>query len=169
MFPHTDEKKMENERLKMAGRVVFTHFDKEGKVIKRWRCDNLVVNRGKEIVAKLLNGVVTNFFDYIQIGVGTTEKIEGEIVKVTHMPREDDTALEGYYMEGAAKRSYDEYYKGARWSYTFGFIEPVTITEAGLFDGPHDTAPNMLSRVVFPAEVIEASECLLVVWIISFR
>src|SRR4030042_40041 len=33
---------------------------------------NLVVNAGKAAVAGLINGVVTNFFEYVGVGIGTT-------------------------------------------------------------------------------------------------
>jgi hypothetical protein len=139
------------EGIKLTGEITFIHRDKEGNVKEIDVIKNLVVNKGKEIAAKLLNGVVTNFFDYIQIGTGTTAPVPG------------NTALETYYSEGAATCAYEADYK-AKLSYTFAFSEVVTITESGVFDGPHGGAPNMLARQTFSGKAMGVGESLEVVW-----
>jgi len=142
------------EEIKLKGEIEITHRDKDGKVIEKEIVKNLIVNKGKEFAAKLLNGVVTNFFDYLQIGTGTTG------------PTVTNTALETYYSEGAAACSYEADYK-ARLSYTFGFSESVTITESGVFDGPQVGPPNMFARQTFSGKVMSSGESLEVVWTVT--
>jgi hypothetical protein len=139
------------EGIKLSGEITFIHRDKDGNVKEIDVIKNLVVNKGKEIAAKLLNGVVTNFFDYIQLGTGTTA------------PTLTDTALQTYYSEGAATCAYEADYK-AKWSYTFAFSESVTITESGIFDGPHGGAPNIGARQTFSGKPMLIGESLEVVW-----
>lgn len=140
--------------IKLRGEVEFIHRDKEGKIIERTKIENLIVNKGKEIVAKLINGVATNFFDYIQIGTGMTGPAPG------------NTTLETYYAEGAATCAYEADYK-ARFSYTFNFAESVTITESGVFDGARVGSPNMLARQTFSGKGMSSGESLEVVWTVT--
>jgi len=146
--------KIEEGEIYLRGEFELIGRDKNGKIKFREKHKNLIVNKGKEIAAKLLNGVVTNFFDYIQIGTGTTS------------PAATDTALAAYYSEGAASLSYEADYK-AKFAHTFTFTEAVTIRESGVFDGPHSAGPNMLARQTFSGKAMASGESLEVVWTIT--
>jgi len=148
------ENRGEKETIKLSGEILFIHRDREGNIIEKDRVKNLIVNKGKEIAAKLLNGVVTNFFNYIQIGTGTAA------------PTADDTELQVYYAEGQAACSYETDFK-AKWAYTFVFSESVTLTESGIFDGPKSSNPNMLARQTFSGKSVSGGESLEVVWTIT--
>lgn len=138
----------------LSGEVELIHRDKDGNIIDKQKIKNLIVNVGKEYVAKLINGVVTDPFTYIQIGTGTTA------------PVSTNTTLETFYAEGSAACSYEADYK-ARFAYTFNFTESVTITESGIFDGLQATSPHMLSRRTFTGKAMSATESLEVIWTIT--
>jgi hypothetical protein len=142
------------DEIKLSGAVTFVHRGVDGKVKEIDVVKNLIVNKGKEVVAKLINGVTTDFFDYIQIGTGTTA------------PAATDTALQTYYSEGLASRTYEADYR-ARLAFTFSFAESVTITESGVFDKAKAASPNMLARQTFAGKAMASGESLEVVWTIT--
>jgi len=139
--------------IKLRGELKLIRRDIDGEIIDVLRKKNLIVNKGKEIVAKLINGVHTKPFKYIQIGTGTAS------------PTASDTALQSYYAEGEATVSYEADFK-CKWAYTFTFNEAVSITEAGLFDDTVSANPNMLARQTFSARDMQAGQSLEVIWVI---
>jgi len=145
---------MSKEEIKIVGEVELISRDKEGKIKDRQKIKNVVVNKGKELMAKLLNGVSTKYFRYIQIGTGTTA------------PSNTDTALEAFYAEKEASCSYQSDFK-AVFSATFTFGETVTITESGVFNDAKAASPDMLCRQTFAGKTYSSGESLEVVWTIT--
>jgi len=139
--------------IRLRGELRLIRRDIDGRILDELRKKNLIVDKGKEIVAKLINGVHTKPFKYIQIGTGTAS------------PTASDTALQSYYAEGEATVSYEADFK-CKWAYTFTFNESVSITEAGLFDDSHSASPNMLARQTFSARDMQAGQSLEVIWVI---
>lgn len=141
--------------------LVITHRDKDGNVVSEEHLEDLIVNKGKEFAAKLLNGVSTNPFDYIQIGEGTTPPVVGD----TAMEDQTNKAL---YEDGEkfASVTYVADYK-ARLSCTFSFTGSVSITESGVMDRPQGESPNMLCRRTFGAKNMNDGEALGVIWTIT--
>jgi len=106
---------------------------------------DLVTDVGLEFIAKLINGVVTDFFEYMAIGTGTTGPANG------------DTALEAEITTGGGARassttSYEASYK-AKWINTFNFTATFAVTEEGILDAA--TAGNLLARHVFAVKNVE--------------
>ena len=68
--------------VKMTGRLNFKLWDVDGTLILDRDIDNLIVNNGKAVMAGLLNGVVTDFFEHIAIGdqVSPTAESVGDTV-----------------------------------------------------------------------------------------
>jgi hypothetical protein len=127
---------------------------RDGVIISNATIKNLVLNVGKEFVAKLINGLHVAPFTHIQIGNGDNA------AAVT------DTHLYTFYTEAIGAASYAEGYKAVL-SYTFQFNESTTICEAGLCDGVQAASPHMLSRQVFAGRDVIKDDLLQVTWRIT--
>lgn len=151
----TDEKIETHDELTMILR------DKSGNIKSEDRFDDLIVNKGKEMMAKLLIGVSINPFDYIQIGEGSTAPT------LTDIALEDQTNKTLYENgENQATCIYEADYK-AKLSATFVFSDSVSITESGVFDGLLSGPPNMLCRQVFSSREAETGDTAEIVWTIT--
>lgn len=139
------------ERLKLRGNVIIERRTKDGKVIDREELKNLIVNVGKERVAKLLTqGVGGTAFGYIAIG----ESGSGDSVAV------GDTALVSEVTRAQADDgggNYEADYK-AIWekTFTFGSGESYSIKEAGISDSASESGQTLLDRFVFTAKEVDA-------------
>jgi len=133
--------------LKLTGTVVIERRKKNGKVIDRQNLKNLIVNSGKEHVAKLIGGLVSglNEFQSIAIGTGTTSATA------------TDTSLETEVTRALASKSYEASYKAVfEKTFSFNSGESYNITEAGLFDSNTESGSTMLDRFVFTAKEVDA-------------
>lgn len=131
--------------LKLKGDVVIERRRKDGSVIDRQELKNLVVNAGKERVAKMLNGVESTYFRAIAIGTGTTS------------PLGVDTTLESEVTRATASLSYLADYKAIfEHTFEFGSGESYAITEAGVFDSATVSGSTMLDRFTFSAKNVDA-------------
>ena len=133
--------------IKITGDVVIERRRKDGSVIDREELKNLIVNVGKERVAKLIaEGVGTGLtgFSYIAIGTGITG------VLVT------DSSLETEVERESATVGYEASYK-ATFSKTFVFEtgDSYAITEAGVGDSASSTGDTLLDRFVFSAKNVD--------------
>lgn len=127
--------------------------DKNGRILSIERKKNVITDAGKAHVAKLLGGLVSDYFSYIQIGTGTAS------------PSASDTSLQSYYAEKEASVSVSG--SSVVFGATFSFSEDVTITESGVFSGAKATSPVMLCRQVFAGKSMSAGQYLEVVWTIG--
>jgi len=142
------------EKIKLKGICTIIVRDRNGKILSVERKENVITDAGREHVAKLLGGLETAHFSYIQIGRGMTP------------PSSSDTSLEVYYAEKEASVSF----KGLSsvvFAATFSFSESVMISESGIFSGPQETSPVMLCRQVFAGKSMTAGQYLEVVWTIG--
>lgn len=110
-----------------------------GQVKDERSIHNLVVTNGKSRIAQLINGVSTNFFEYVGIGTGTTSPVVG------------DTDLEAEVTRELATTSEDPT-GTAKWVnvFTFSSGESYAITETGIFDGSASGA-TLMNRSTFSA------------------
>ena len=141
------------EGLKLIGELTITVKDKEGKVKDTETVRNLIVNVGKAEVARLINGVSTKPFQWLQVGGGGTS------------PTPDDTALEDFIAEGQATVEYEADNK-ARWTYTFTFAAATILREAGIFNDQYTNSPVMLARQIYNDKPVSAGESVEVVWVV---
>lgn len=138
--------------IHITGEYEIIHKDRYGNIKERFVISNLVVNSGKEQIAKLINGISTAYFNRLQIGTGTVS------------PTVVDTALNQFYMEGVATRTYET--NKSVFKVTFMFNEHVFLSEAGVFNGVRNvqTPPVMLSRGVFAPREVQPEEAIEVTW-----
>lgn len=130
--------------LKLRGDVVIERRTKDGKVIEKEELKNLIVNVGKERVAKMLNNVDGTYFRAIAIGTGTTSPVVG------------NTALETEITRALASLSYEANYKAIfEKTFVFGSGDNYDITEAGILDN-ETSGGTMLDRFTFSAKSVDA-------------
>jgi len=131
-------------KLVLKGEAII-ELRRDGKVIDKEHVKNLIVNAGKERVAKLLNGESSTEFGYLAIGTGTTSPTAG------------DTALETEVARASATKGYEANYK-ATWEKTFSFGsgEEYDITEAGVSDSATESGATLLDRLTFSAKSVDS-------------
>ena len=134
----------------ISGHGEFEIRRQDGTVVERWEADNTIVNKGKEIVAKLLNGVTSTYFRAIAIGTGVTAVAVG------------NTTLETESKRALATLSYLADYKAIlEHTFTFESGETFDITEAGVLDNS-TSGGNLLDRFTFSAKTVDVDTTLYV-------
>ncbi len=124
---------------------------RNGKVIATVSMHNLTTTIGKEIAAKLLGGITSRVFNYIQIGSGTTAAVIG------------DTTLVTFYKEKVGAAAYVSP-SILNINAIIDVTSTVSLTEAGLFDDVLANAPDLLARVVFTAVAAVSGDKFNVTW-----
>lgn len=140
--------KNSNDNIELKGTAIIERRTKDGKVIDRDIVKNLIVNTGKEHVAKLIGGLVSGISEFttVAIGEGTTSATV------------NDTALENEAKRALATKSYEASYKAVfEKTFNFGSGESYSITEAGIFDSAVESGSTMLDRFVFSAKAVDDS------------
>jgi len=135
------------EELKLRGEMLFELRKKDGTVIDKEVIENVIVNSGKERVAKLIGeGIDTGLTGFSYIAIGTDNTGEGA----------SDTALGAEVKREAASVSYEANYKAVfEKTFDFGTGESYAIVEAGLFDNATETGSVMLNRKTFTAKNVD--------------
>jgi hypothetical protein len=107
---------------------------------------NLVTTKGKEIIAKQLNGVTTAPVTAIAIGTGTTSPVAGN----TALETESTTNGGARGAATASNATVTTTGDTAQWVKTFTFTGSIAVTEEGLLDN-NTSGGNMLARNTFAA------------------
>ncbi len=133
--------------IKITGDVVIERRKKDGSVIDREELKNVIVNSGKERVAKLIAedvGTGLTGFSYLAIGTGVTGALATDSSLETEVARESATV------------AYEASYK-ATFEKTFEFAtgEDANITEAGVGDSASSTGDTLLDRFTFSAKAVD--------------
>lgn len=139
------------EEVKLSGICTVILRDRNKRIISIERRKNVITDIGKAHIAKLMGGLETAYFSYIQVGQGTTP------------PSPSDTSLESYYAEKRATVSFLSP-SSLVFSAMFSFTETVTITEAGIFSGEAASSPIMLCRGVFEEKTVSPGQYLEISW-----
>ncbi len=134
-----------NDNLTLKGKAIIERRRKDGSVIDREEVSNLIVNAGKERVARLIGGVGSGVsaFTHIAIGEGIIAPAVGDTALVTEQEREAPTIA----YEASYKCSFEHIF-------TFGSGVAYTITEAGIFD--QASGGTMLDRFTFSDKVVDS-------------
>lgn len=127
-----------------------------GKVLFSKNYD-LIVNKGKEVMAKRIYGNTPAGFTYVAIGTGTTA------------PAATDTALQAEITTGGGARKTGTCTfiapATAQIEATFDFTTSFTVTESGLFNA--SSAGDMLCRQTFGPYSVVSGDSLILRWKIS--
>lgn len=119
---------------------------------------NLVTNAGKASVAGLLTGDVTNFFDYIAVGTGTT----AANVADTTLETESATAGLSRATSTNSQVTTDVTNDTAQFVKSFSVTGSVAVTESGVLDA--SSAGTLLCRQVFSAINVVNGDTLQITW-----
>ncbi len=138
------------EAIKLSHNVTIAHI-RNSRVIAAVSVHNLTTTIGKEIAAKLLGGITSRVFNYIQIGSGTTAAVIG------------DTTLVTFYKEKVGAATYVSP-SILNINAIIDVTSTVSLTEAGLFDDVLANAPDLLARVVFTAVAAVSGDKFNVTW-----
>lgn len=119
---------------------------------------NLVTTAGRAAVAGLINGVVTDFFDFIAIGTGTTAPAIG------------DTTLQTEIASGGGSRASstntrvttDTTNDTAQGVTTFTFSSTFAVTESGWLSA--SSGGTLLCRQTFSAINVVSGDSLQITW-----
>lgn len=145
------------EKRGLKGSFVVEHI-RNGEVIDKRNVNNLIVNTGLAQSAGLLNGVVTDYFDYLAIGLGTAS------------PVATDTALGSEITNGGGGRAASTNTlvtttvsnDTAQFVHQWDFTGSYAVTESGIFDS--STSGNMLARQTFSAINVNNGDSLQITW-----
>lgn len=131
-------------RIALRANIII-ELRKGNKIIEKEELHNLIVNDGRERVAKLINGISAASFGYIAIGTGTNTPVVG------------DSALQTEVKRANATETYESDYKAVfEKTFTFGSGESYNITEAGVFDQLTPSGSTMLDRFVFSIKAVDS-------------
>lgn len=131
------------DKLTLKGTVELILKDGSGRIKKQEKIDNLIVNVGKEQIARrLIDNASRAPIGNISLGNGDTAVSP---VLVT------DTALAAETHSAAATVSYEADFKALARN-TFTFVAPFILTEAGLFSSA--TPKVMYSRILIGYSVL---------------
>lgn len=146
------------EGLKVHGSFELLHRNAAGEILDQRTIKNLVVDVGKAGIAGLINGVVTNFYDYMAIGTGTTAAAAGD----TALGTEISTSGGARALATLSRVTTTDTNDTAQFVLTYSFTGSFAVTEAGLFDA--SAAGNLLCRQVFSAVNVANGDSLQITW-----
>jgi hypothetical protein len=144
-------------KVSISGIFTIKHI-RNGKVIDTRIVKNTITTDGLAAVAGLVNGVVTNFFEYIAIGTGTTGA------------QESDSALETEITDGGGARASASTSRvtttdtndTAQLQHTFSFTLSKAVTESGVLDSA--SSGVLLCRQTFSAVNVVDGDSLQITW-----
>lgn len=148
------------EKFIITGNVKITHKDKNGNILSIDEGHNLVVNKGLEMMAKLLNGVSVLPFTFLQIGTGVVGANAANTALGTPITTPSNMAIVAGTCEYLAP-----YIAKIYATFTNNNGGTIAVTEAAIFDAI--TPGNMLCRKVFVAKNVATLEAILVEWQIT--
>ncbi len=119
---------------------------------------NMVTNAGKAAVAGLMTGDVTNFFDYIAVGTGTTAAALTDTALQTEIV---DSGLERAVSTNSRVTT-DVTNDTAQFVKTFTITGTKAVTESGVLDSA--STGVLLARQVFSAINVASGDSLQITW-----
>lgn len=146
------------EGLKARGWFKLVHRNAAGEIVTEREVKNLVVTVGKAGIAGLINGVVTNFYDYIAIGTGTTAAAAGDTALETEISTNGGARALATLSRVTTSTTNDT----AQFVVTFNFTGSFAVTEAGILDAA--STGNLLCRQVFSAVNVVNGDSLQITW-----
>lgn len=131
---------------------IFGHYAPQKQV------SNMVTNAGKAAVAGLITGDVTDFFDYIAVGTGTTA------AALTDTTLETESATAGLTRAAStnSRVTTDVTNDTAQFVKAFSVSGTVAVTESGVLSA--SSSGTLLARQVFSAINVVSGDTLTITW-----
>lgn len=149
---------MVNEKIKPMGQVSFKLIDKEGNV-KETGSQNLVVNTGLAFIASRMVDSSADVMSHMGIGSGTTTPADTDLDLETSLGARAPivtTTIVTRNVAGDSVQYVAEFGPGERTG---------AVTEAAIFNDAIDG--YMLSRTTFPVVNKQATDSLVLTWVIT--
>ena len=146
----------------LKNHVVSASFPKLPGITGTWQdsmsISNLVTDAGRAAVAGLINGVITNFFEYIAVGTGTTA------ANVADTALETEITGSGLDRVSAttSRVTTDTTNDTAQLATTFTVTGTKAVTESGVLDSA--STGTLLARQVFSAINVVSGDQLTITW-----
>ena len=138
--------------ISMPQMFPFGHYSETKSV------SNLVTNAGKAAAAGLLTGDITDYFDYIAVGTGTTA------AALTDTTLETETAASGLSRAAStnSRTTTDVTNDTAQFVKAFSVSGTVAVTESGVFSA--SSGGTLLARQTFSAINVVSGDTLTITW-----
>ncbi len=133
---------------------VHIQLEHAGKIVVDFWKSNITTTIGKEIAAKLLGGLTTRTFNYVQIGTGAVAAVVG------------DTTLGAFYKEKLGATTFVSP-NILNIIAVIDITSTISLTETGLFDDILANSPDLLARVVFTTVAASSGDKFYVTWQVS--
>lgn len=131
---------------------------RNGELIEARTVKNLITSAGKAAAAGLLNGVVTDFFDYLAIGTGTTAAAVGDTALQTEISTNGGARAAATLSRVTTTVTNDT----AQFVYTWTFSGSFAVTECGVFSA--SSGGTLLARQVFSALNVVSGDTLAITY-----
>lgn len=145
------------EAMRLSG-VFYFELRRGGELIDVREVRNLITTVGKAGAAGLLNGVVTDFFDYIAIGTGSTAANAADTTLQTEITTNGGQRALGTLTRVTVTTTNDT----AQFVVTFTFTGSFAVTEAGVLSA--SSGGTLLCRQVFSAINVVSGDTLTVTY-----
>jgi hypothetical protein len=139
--------------LKFTGAVEIVRYDANNNEVERVNMHNLVVDTGKQLIAKYVTDVAADPITHMAVGTGSTAAAAGQTALTTEAGR---VALSTKTASGAVMSFVGIYPPGTATG---------SLVEAGLFTAA--SAGTMLCRSVFSAITKGADDTVSITWSIT--
>ena len=116
------------------------------------------MNAGLRSAAGLLTGDVTNYFDYLAIGTGTTAPAATQTTLTTEITNNGGERAASTNSQVTTSVANDT----AQFVHAWTFTGTFAVTESGIFDT--SSAGNMLARQTFSAINVISGDSLQITW-----
>lgn len=153
---------MEQSGIKLEPMAIGGWFTLEhrrnGELIEARTVKNLITSAGKAAAAGLLNGVVTDFFDYLAIGTGTTAAAVGDTALQTEISTNGGARAAATLSRVTTTVTNDT----AQFVYTWTFSGSFAVTECGVLSA--SSGGVLLARQVFSALNVVSGDTLAITY-----
>ena len=129
-----------------------------GELIDKRTVHNLIPTAGKAATAGLLVGIVTDFFDYLAIGTGTTAAAAGDTTLQTEIASGGGSRAAATLSRVTTSVTNDT----AQLVYTWTFSSSFAVTECGVFSA--SSGGTLLARQVFAALNVASGDTLAITY-----
>lgn len=148
------------EDIGLKGRFEFEIRGPDGEVKEAWSIDNTTTDAGKAAVAGLINGTVSEDFQWIALGDSGTTAASGD----TALASEITAAGLGRAEATTSRVTTDVSNDTAQLVHTFTATASQTVKESGIFDTSSASSGTMLAHQTFTAKNMATDDTLEATW-----
>ena len=141
----------------LNGKLTITHL-RNGQILEVINTPNTIMNAGLASASGLLNGVVSNYYDYLAIGIGTAAPAATQTTLTSEITDDGGARATSTNTQITTGVANDTAQFVKQWTFSGTFA----VTESGIFDT--SSAGNMLARQTFSAINVISGDSLQITW-----